>query len=359
MSPDLWFIVGIVVVGVLLLVLLGFTYFFLNFFGLWLQALLTQAGVSFFDMVGMFFRRTTNKPHHYRMVTISKIMATQAGLNDVTVRDLESHYLAGGNVPNVIRALIAANRAEIPLSYKDATAIDLAGRNVLEAVQTSVLPKVIDCPDGTRGRFTADGVAQDGIQLKARARVTVRTNLRRLVGGAKEETVIARVGEGIVNTIGMAQSYKEVLEAPERISERVLERGLDSGTAFEILSIDIADIDLGENVGAKLQVEQAEADLRRARAEAEKDRARAVAREQEMRALVEENRSTLLEQEAEIPMAVAEAINSGKMAIAEYYRLRNIEADTEMRNSFARSVAHERSGATTARLASESEATNA
>jgi uncharacterized protein YqfA (UPF0365 family) len=319
-------VVGIFVVGML--------YFFASFFGLWIQALLTGAGVGFGDMVGMYFRRVADRPHHYRMITLAKIMATQAGVQ-VSTRELESHYLAGGNVPHVVRALIAADRAGIPLTYKQATAIDLAGRNVLEAVQTSVLPKVIDCPDGSKGRFSADGVAKDGIQLRARARVTVRTNLERLVGGATEETVIARVGEGIVNTIGMAASYKEVLEAPDRISKRVLERGLDSGTAFEILSIDIADVDVGENVGAKLQVDQAEADLRRARAEAEQARARAVAREQEMKALTEENRAKLVEAESEIPKAIADAVNGGHLTIWDYYKLRNIQADTDMRTSFA------------------------
>lgn len=313
---------------------IGLLYFFFSFFSLWIQALLTRASVGFGDLIGMYFRRVGDRPHHYRMITLAKIMSTQAGVQ-VSTRDLESHYLAGGSVPNVVRALIAADRAGIALTYKQATAIDLAGRNVLEAVQTSVLPKVIDCPNGSKGRFTADGVAKDGIQLRARARVTVRTNLERLVGGATEETVIARVGEGIVNTIGMAGSYKEVLEAPEKISKRVLERGLDSGTAFEILSIDIADVDVGENVGAKLQVDQAEADLRRARAEAEQARSRAVAREQEMKALTEENRAKLVEAESEIPKAIAEAIDQGHMSIWDYYRLRNIQADTDMRSSFA------------------------
>ena len=340
--------IAIALLGVGLLVFLVTVYFFLSFFRLWIQAYLTRAGVGLLDMVGMFFRRVGNKPHHYRMITLSKIMATQAGLQ-IETGELESHYLAGGNVPAVVRALIAANRASIPLAYKQATAIDLAGRNILEAVQTSVLPKVIDCPDGSRGRTTADGVAKDGIQLRARARVTVRTNLERLVGGAKEETVIARVGEGIVNTIGMSQNYKEVLEAPEVISKRVLERGLDSGTAYEILSIDIADVDVGENVGAKLQADQAEADLRRARAEAERDRARAVAKEQEMRALVEENRAFLVEQEAEIPKAIAAAIHSSRMGVMDYYRLRNIQADTDMRSSFAVSVTEEQGGAKDAR----------
>jgi uncharacterized protein YqfA (UPF0365 family) len=338
LDNSYWTIISIFVGVIVAIFAIGVLYFFMSFFSLWIQALLTRADVGFFDMVGMYFRRVGDRPHHYRMITLAKIMATQAGV-EASTRDLESHYLAGGNVPNVVRALIASTRAGIPLSYKQATAIDLAGRNVLEAVQTSVLPKVIDCPDGSKGRFSADGVARDGIQLRARARVTVRTNLQRLVGGAMEETVIARVGEGIVNTIGMADTYKEVLEAPEKISKRVLERGLDSGTAFEILSIDIADVDVGENVGAKLQVDQAEADLRRARAEAEQDRARAVAREQEMKALTEENRAKLLDAEAEIPKAIAESIDKGHLSLWDYYRLRNIQADTEMRSSFATSVA--------------------
>ena len=338
-------IVAAVVGGIILLVAL---YFFSSFFSLWLQSMLTGARVGFGDMIGMFFRKVDGKPHHYRMITLAKIMGTQARLQ-MTTRELESHYLAGGNVPNVVRALIAADRAAIPLTFKHACAIDLAGRNVLEAVQTTVLPKVIDCPDGSRGsRFTADGVAKDGIQLKARARVTVQTNLERLIGGAKEETVIARVGEGIVNTIGMAEDYKEVLEAPEAISKRVLERGLDAGTAFKILSIDIADIDVGENVGAKLQADQAEADLRKARAQAEQERARAVAREQEMKALTEENRATLVAQQAEIPKAIAEAIESGHLGIMDYYRLLNIQADTEMRNSFAVSVTEDRTASAAA-----------
>lgn len=335
-------------VGLMAIVGLVMLYFFMSFFSLWLRALLTGANVGFIDLIGMFMRRVDNRGHHYRMITDAKIMATQAGIQ-LRWEELESHYLAGGNVPHVIRALIAADRAGIPLGLKQATAIDLAGRNILEAVQTSVLPKVIDCPDSGRGKFTADGVAKDGIQLRARARVTVRTNLERLVGGAKEETVIARVGEGIVNTIGMSEDYKEVLAAPQKISKRVLERGLDSGTAFTILSIDIADVDVGDNVGAKLQADQAEADLRRARALAEQDRARAVAREQEMRALVEENRSILVEAEAEIPNSIAEAIEKGHIGILEYYRLRNIQADTDMRSSFAHSVTGEAGAAAAAK----------
>jgi uncharacterized protein YqfA (UPF0365 family) len=242
---------------------------------------------------------------------------------------LESHFLAGGRVPNVVRALIAANRANIDLSLKTATAIDLAGRDILDAVQTSVNPKVIDCPDPKKGKDTIDAVAQDGIQLKAKARVTVRANIERLVGGATEETVIARVGEGIVTTIGSAITYKSVLENPDSISKAVLAKGLDAGTAFEILSIDIADVDVGENIGAELQAKQAAADLRRAQAEAEKRRAMAVAREQEMRALVVEN-------ESKVPLAMAEAFRKGNLGVMDYYRMKNIMADTEMRDSIAK-----------------------
>jgi uncharacterized protein YqfA (UPF0365 family) len=225
--------------------------------------------------------------------------------------------------------LIAANRANIPLDFKTATAIDLAGRDLLDAVQTSVNPKVIDTPDPKKGRDTIDAVAQDGIQLKAKARVTVRTNIQRLVGGATEETIIARVGEGIVTTIGSSLTYKQVLENPDRISKAVLDKGLDAGTAFEILSIDIADVDVGENVGAQLQAAQAEADMRKAKAEAEKRRAMAVAREQEMRALVVEN-------EAKVPLAMAEAFQKGNLGVMDYYRMKNIVADTTMRDSIAK-----------------------
>jgi uncharacterized protein YqfA (UPF0365 family) len=340
---DPFTLVLIVLGGVAAIILLFIIYFLFRFFDLWLQALLTNARVGFWEIIGMFFRKVDGKPHHYRQITYAKIMATQANI-PVTTKELESHYLAGGNVPSVIRALIAADRAKIPLTFKEATAIDLAGRNVLEAVQTSVLPKVIDCPDPRSGRYTNDGVAKDGIQLKARARVTVRTKLDRLVGGAKEETIIARVGEGIVKCIGEAHDYKEVLAAPNKISKGVLERGLDSGTAFEILSIDIADVDVGENVGAKLQADQAEADLRKARAQAEQDRSRAVAREQAMRALVEENRAELFRKEAEVPKAVAEAIESGQLVLSDYYRLRNVQADTDMRQSIATNITRERAG---------------
>jgi uncharacterized protein YqfA (UPF0365 family) len=262
-----------------------------------------------------------------RQIVVSKITAIQAGLQ-LTTKDLESHFLAGGRVGNVVRALIAANRANIDLSLQTATAIDLAGRDILEAVQTSVNPKVIDCPDPSKGRQTIDAVAQDGIQLKAKARVTVRANIERLIGGATEETVIARVGEGIVTTIGSAMTYKSVLENPDNISKSVLSKGLDAGTAYEILSIDIADVDVGENVGAQLQAAQAKADLARAQAEAEKRRAMAFAREQEMRALVVEN-------ESKVPLAMAEAFKKGNLGVMDYYRMKNIVADTSMRDSIA------------------------
>jgi len=298
-----------------------------QFFGLWLQAFMSRAGVSFADLIGMRLRKVDA-----RVIVLSKIRAVKAGL-DITTNDMETHYLAGGRVPNVITALIAADRAKIDLPWKTACAIDLAGRDILEAVQTSVNPKVIDCPNPAAGRSTIDAVAKDGIQLRAKARVTVRANIERLVGGATEETIIARVGEGIVTTIGSADNYKKVLENPDEISKRVLEKGLDAGTAFEILSIDIADVDVGENVGAKLQADQAEADKRRFQAEAEKRRAMAVAREAEMRALVEENRAKVVENEAQIPLAMADAFRSGNLGIMDYWRLRNLEADTTMRKS--------------------------
>ena len=248
---------------------------------------------------------------------------------------LETHYLAGGDVIRVGKALIAASKANIPLNFQRAAAIDLAGRDVLDAVKTSVNPKVIDCPNPEKGRLTIDAVAKDGIQLRAKARVTVRANIERLVGGATEETIIARVGEGIVTTIGSSTTYKNVLENPDNISKTVLQKGLDAGTAFEILSIDIADVDVGDNVGAKLQADQAEADKRRFQAVAEQRRAAARAREQEMSALVRENRAKVVLAEAEIPKAISEAFRSGNMGIMDYYRLRNIQADTNMRQSIS------------------------
>jgi uncharacterized protein YqfA (UPF0365 family) len=310
----------LIIVGIVVLVA---GLIMLKFARLWLQAYFSRADVRLSELIGMWLRRVDS-----RTIVLSKITAVQAGL-ELTTKDLESHYLAGGRVPNVVRALIAADRANIDLSFKTATAIDLAGRDILDAIQTSVNPKVIDCPDPKKGKETIDAVAQDGIQLRAKARVTVRTNIQRLVGGATEETIIARVGEGIVTTIGSSITYKSVLENPDRISKAVLDKGLDAGTAFEILSIDIADVDVGENVGAQLQAAQAEADMRRAKAEAEKRRAMAVAREQEMRALVVEN-------EAKVPLAISEAFRAGNLGIMDYYRLRNIGADTQMRESIAK-----------------------
>ncbi|MBP7053390.1 MAG: flotillin-like protein FloA [Phycisphaerae bacterium] len=315
MIAGILIIIGIGVLVVALIVL--------KFARLWLQAYFSRADVRLSELIGMWLRRVDS-----RTIVLSKITAVQAGLQ-LTTKDLESHYLAGGRVPNVVRALIAADRANIDLSFKTATAIDLAGRDILDAIQTSVNPKVIDCPDPKKGKETIDAVAQDGIQLRAKARVTVRTNIQRLVGGATEETIIARVGEGIVTTIGSSITYKNVLENPDRISKAVLDKGLDAGSAFEILSIDIADVDVGENVGAQLQAAQAEADMRRAKAEAEKRRAMAVAREQEMRALVVEN-------EAKVPLAISEAFRAGNLGIMDYYRLKNIGADTQMRESIAK-----------------------
>jgi uncharacterized protein YqfA (UPF0365 family) len=312
---------------VLLFILLAVLVIVWQFFGLWLQAFMSRAGVSLADLIGMRLRKVDS-----RIIVLSKIRAVKAGL-DISTNDLESHYLAGGRVQNVITALIAADRARINLGYKTACAIDLAGRDVLDAVHTSVNPKVIDCPSQHSGKPSIDAVAKDGIQVRAKARVTVRTNIERLVGGATEETIIARVGEGIVTSIGSAENYKAVLENPDTISKRVLERGLDSGTAFEILSIDIADLDVGENIGAKLQADQAEADKRRFQAEAEKRAAMARAREAEMLALVQEHRAEVVKAETQIPLAMAEAFRNGNLGVMDYQRFRNIQADTAMRNT--------------------------
>ena len=306
---------------------------FASYFRWWIQSILTGAGVTFFDLVGMTFRKV--RPS---VIVPSKIMAVQAGLtdDDLTTKSLEAHYMAGGNVPTVVRALIAANKAKtIQLSFREATAIDLAGRNVLEAVQTSVYPRVIDCPAKGSARHSLDAVAKDGIQLKVKARVTVRSNLQQLIGGATEETIIARVGEGIVSAIGSANDHKVVLENPDMISKAVLSRRLDSQTAYEIVSIDIADIDVGDNIGARLKADQAEADTRVARARAEGRRAMAVAQEQENQAAIEESRAKLVEAQAEVPKAMAESFRSGKLAIMDYYKLRNVQADTDMRTSIA------------------------
>lgn len=319
---QLIFLIVVALVGLFIIAILA------QFFGLWLQAFMSNAGVSLFDLIGMRLRKVDA-----RVIVLSKIQSVKAGLTDVSTNDLETHYLARGRVPNVVNAMIAANRAGIPLTWKHGCAIDLAGRDILDAVHTSVNPKVIDCPNPTMGKLTIDAVAKDGIQVKAKARVTVRTNIRQLIGGATEETIIARVGEGIVTSIGSADNYKAVLENPDTISKKVLEKGLDAGTAFEILSIDIADVDVGENIGAKLQADQAEADKRRFQAEAEKRAAMARAREAEMSAMVQENRAKVVEAEAQVPMAIADAFRQGHLGVMDYYRLRNIQADTSMRNS--------------------------
>lgn len=304
MSPVL--IITLVVCGLIVLFILALMG---KFFTLWLQAKVSGAPVSFFDLVGMMFRKVDS-----RLIVITRIQSMKAGIQ-ITTDQLEAHYLSGGRIRTVVNAMIAADRAQMSLPWDRACAIDLAGRDILEAVQTSVNPKVIDCPDPSFGRSSIDAVAQDGIQLKARARVTVRANLARLIGGATEETIIARVGEGIVTTIGSAASHKAVLENPDRISKMVLEKGLDSGSAFEILSIDIADIDVGENIGAKLQADQAEADKRRFQAEAEKRRAMAVAQEQENIAEAQKNRALVVLAEAEVPAAMADAFRKGNLGL--------------------------------------------
>lgn len=304
---NLIFLAVVAIVGMLMLVLM---FVLVKYFNIWLRGVVTRAKITFISLVSMSLRKVNAK-----IIVESKIMAVQAGLPPIETRALEAHYLAQGNIRRVVQALIVAHRANIDLDWNTAAAIDLAGRNVLDAVQTSVDPKVIDCPDPRRGsgRTTLDGVAKDGIQLKARARVTVRTNLAQLVGGATEETVIARVGEGIVSAIGSSDSHKFVLASPMLIAEAVLNRSLDSQTAYEIVSIDIADIDVGENVGARLQADQAEADVRVARARAEERRAQAVATEQEMKALTQENRAKVVLAEAEVPKAIASAYRSGNL----------------------------------------------
>ncbi len=312
---------------VLALVALFALIVFLNFGSLWLRAFSSGCRITIGNFIGMWLRKVNPKT-----IVDALIVGTKAGVK-VSIDKLEAHLLAQGNVVHVVRALVAAAKADIPLDFERAAAIDLAGRDVLEAVKTSVHPKVIDCPNPASGKTTIGAVAKDGIQLHARARVTVRTNLDQLVGGATEETVIARVGEGVVTAIGSADSHKSVLENPDSISRKVLERGLDAGTAYEILSIDIADVDVGDNIGAKLQADQAEADKRIAQAKAEERRAMAVAREQEMSALGKENHAKVILAEAEIPKAISEAFRSGNLGVMDYYNLKNIQADTTMRDS--------------------------
>ncbi|MDQ0231593.1 flotillin-like protein FloA [Metabacillus malikii] len=320
MDPQLVLLVGLVILGI---IILGVFFTFVPV-ALWISALAAGVKVSIFTLIGMRLRRVIPS-----RVVNPLIKAHKAGLG-VTTNQLESHYLAGGNVDRVVNALIAAERANIELTFERCAAIDLAGRDVLEAVQMSVNPKVIETP------FIA-GVAMDGIEVKAKARITVRANIERLVGGAGEETIIARVGEGIVSTIGSSDDHKKVLENPDMISQTVLGKGLDSGTAFEILSIDIADVDIGKNIGAELQTEQAEADKKIAQAKAEERRAMAVAQEQEMLARVQEMKAKVVEAEATVPLAMAEALRSGNIGVMDYMNIKNISADTDMRDSIGKS----------------------
>jgi len=309
----------VIAIALIIMLVIFFSFFPI---GLWISAAASGVKISIFSMVGMRFRRINPSK-----VVLPMIKATKAGLK-VNMNELEAHLLAGGSVDRVVDALIAAQSAQIPLEFEQSRAIDLAGRNVLEAVKMSVNPKVIETP-------VVAAIAKNGIELRAKARVTVRANIDRLVGGAGEETIIARVGEGIVTTIGSSFTHSEVLENPDRISHTVLCKGLDAGTAFEILSIDIADVDVGRNVGAQLQMDQAEADRRIAQAKAEERRAMAVAQEQEMIAAVQEMRAKVVEAEAEVPRAMAEALRSGKLGVMDYYQMQNVVSDTRMRDAIA------------------------
>lgn len=312
-----------------IIIFLIFLLIFFSFLKLWIQSLLAGAKIGLLDMVRMKLLNID-----YAVVVRQKIALVQAGVK-ATTQELEAHVLARGNLQKVVTAVIAAHKAGLDLPWRVAAAIDLAGRNVLDAVMVSVYPKVIDCPDPHKGRPTLDGVCKNGIQLRARARVTVRTKLERLVGGATEETIIARVGEGIVKAIGSAEFHTDVLANPNLISQAVLNNSLDAQTAYEIVSIDVAEIDVGANIGANLQADQAAADLKIAQANAEKRRALAVALEQEMRAKVEENKATLVLAEAEVPQAISEAFRTGRLGVMDYYQMRNMQADTQMRNSIA------------------------
>jgi uncharacterized protein YqfA (UPF0365 family) len=325
------FLIGVLVlVGIVFLVLVAIAF---SLVGAYVKALFNGAAVTIPKLVAL---KLASIP--YNLIVDARITAVRAGI-PIDIDQIASHFQAGGNVVPTVQAIIAAKKAGIELNWDRACAIDLAtkgsGKSVIEAVRTSVDPKVIDCPNPEGGRLTIDGVAKDGIQVKVKARVTVRTNLDRFVGGAKENTIIARVGEGIVTTIGSAESYKHVLESPDSISKTVLARGLDAGTAFEILSIDIADVDVGENVGAKLQVAQADANLNMARAQAEMRRASAVALEQEMKARTQEMQAKVTEAQAQVPLAMAEAFRSGRLGVMDYYRMENIQSDTSMRSSIA------------------------
>ena len=321
-----WEIVALAVAGLFALVVLAI---FGRFAGLWIQSIVSGAPVGLLDLFMMRLRKVSPG-----VVVSNRITAKKAGL-ELSAAQLEAHYLAGGTVERVVRAMIAADKAKIDLPWDRATAIDLAGRDILEAVRTSVDPKVIDCPSAQGTRPTIDAVAGDGIQLRARARVTVRTNIAQLVGGATEETIVARVGEGIISTIGSAESHKRVLENPDQISKTVLSKGLDSGTAFEILSIDIADVDVGTNIGAQLQTDQAEADTKRYQAEAEQRRALAIAHEAEHNADAAKNRALVILAEAEVPKAMSQAFRDGNLGIMDHYRMQNVVADTAMRNTVA------------------------
>ena len=320
----------IVVLVVILLALIVFIVIVSQFVGLYIRAMVSGARVSLIELVGMRLRKVRTV-----VIVNSRIQAMRAGLK-ISQADMESHMLAGGDVERVILAMIAANKANIELGWQTATAIDLAGRDILDAVRTSVNPKVIDVPNQQMGQTSIDGVASDGIQLKVKARVTVRTNIKTLVGGATEETVVARVGEGIVTAIGSAQDYKDVMENPDHISKAVLAKGLDNNTAFEILSIDISEINVGDNIGANLLATRAEADKRRFQAEAEQRRAMAVALEQENIAKVAENRALVVLAEAEIPRAMADALRSGNLGVMDYIKLKNVQADTSMREAIAK-----------------------
>ena len=325
----MWLIAAVILVGVIV-----FLAVFARYFSLWIQCKTTGADISLANLVIMGIRKVNPL-----LIVRTKIMAVQAGLTRVypiSTRALEAHYLAGGNVANVITALVAAHRAKIDIDWQTAQAIDLAGRDLLDAVRTSVNPRVIGCPDPRKSSGFLEAMAGDGIQLLVRARVTVRTNMNQLIGGATEETIVARVGQGIVQAIGSTPSYKDVLENPERISETVLNQGLEAQTAFEIVSIDIADVDVGANIGARLQAEQAEADMRVAQARAEERRAQALALEQEMIARIQENRAQVVLAEADVPLAVAASFRSAGLGILDYYELENVNADTRMRESIGR-----------------------
>src|SRR3954453_1278277 len=316
-------------IAVLIVVLIGIAVLW-RFLGLYIRAWISGAHVPLLDLIGMSLRRGSPMA-----IGNARIQATRGGL-DISTQEMESHVLTGGDVVRVINAMVAANKANIDLQWKTASAIDLAGRDILDAVQTSVNPKVIDVPSGSMGQSTIDGQAKDGIELKVKARVTIRTNIKSLVGGATEETVVARVGQAIVNAIGSAEDYKHVLENPDRISKTALSMGLAANTAFEILSIDIAVIKVGENIGAKLAADRAESDKRRFQAEAEQRRAMAIAHEQKNIAKQAENRAQVVLAEAEIPRAMAEAFRSGNFGVMDYYKLRNVQADTSMREAIAR-----------------------